>query len=534
MLKEIFACLAGILFLCAINNPYRYGTIPGFLSESLAVGSGLILFAFVVVGVSVWRVPKMIMPIAWIAMIPVVQWCFGQIDFVQDMLFSVLYIIGLFLVIIASYQFSFAKQGKFAEYVAWILLATGLLAGGVAILQWLGIKHEGILRMVGVRPYANMGQPNHLATLLMCCLMGLLYVYEKQKIKSILAVLFALILLFVLALTQSRTIWVSSILVFLFLAFHRWQGNLRTSMPVLLGGLASYILMVWFLPILGTLLTNNMSHAVVQTVSVADRATSGYTRLHIWNQMYVALQQEPLLGYGWFQTTAAQYAVIAGLEGREWVNSAHNIILDLLIWNGVIFGGIIILYAIYLIARLILAAYRPESISMSMAVLAITIHALLEYPLFYSYLLIIFAVAIGIALSDCKIRAYSTNKIQPMILSGIFTVIFTVVVTQYLYWYHAKAERRLQLAYNPIYVLDKLTAKMQWDYKNTLSAATPQQLAQGEKITRHYLTAVTLKRYAQYLAYNGKMAEAEHHLKILKVMYGQEISIEQLLQQPIK
>lgn len=533
MLKMLFACLAGILFFCAINNPYRYGSIPGFLSESLAVGSGLILFAFVVVGVSVWRVPKMIMPIAWIAMIPVVQWCFGQIDFMQDMLFSVLYILGFFLVVLASYQLSLTSR-QFVQYAAWALVLTGAVAGGIAILQWLGIKHEGILRMVGSRPYANMGQPNHLATLLMCCLMGLLYLYEKQKIKSIFALFLAGVFIFVLALAQSRTTWISSILIVLFLIFHRWQGNLRTSMPVLLGGLAYYWAGLWLPSWIKSLLAQHTQIEAVNSISGLARASGGMERLIMWKQSWAAIEYHPFVGYGWYQTTAGQYVASLDIPVKIWYNSAHNIILDLLIWNGVIFGGIIILYAIYLIARLILAAYRPESITMSMAVLAITIHALLEYPLFYSYLLIIFAVAIGIALSDCKIRAYSTNKIQPMILGGIFTVIFTVVVTQYLYWYHAKAERRLQLAYNPIYVLDKLTAKMQWDYKNTLSAATPQQLAQGEKITRHYLTAVTLKRYAQYLAYNGKTAEAEHHLKILKVMYGQEISIEQLLQQPIK
>lgn len=534
MLKAIFACLAGILFLCAINNPYRYGTIPGFLSESLAVGSGLILFALAMLSVSVWRVPKVIVPIAWMALIPIVQWCFGQIDFVQDMLFSVLYIVGLFLVIIASYQFSLVKHGKFVEYIAWILLATGMIASSVAILQWLGIKHEGILRMVGVRPYANMGQPNHLATLLMCCLMSLLYLYEKQKLKSILAILFALILLFVLALTQSRTIWISSILVFLFLAFHRWQGNLRTSMPVLLGGLASYWAGLWLPSWIKSLLAQHTQIEAVNSISGLARASSGMERLVMWKQSLAGIEQQPFFGYGWYQTTSAQYMASLDIPVKVWYNSAHNIILDLLIWNGVILGGIIILYAIYLIARLILAAYRPESITMSMAVLAITIHALLEYPLFYSYLLIIFAVAIGIALADCKIKRYSTQKSPTLLLAGLFSVCFTVMATQYVYWYQAKPHIRLHLAYDPVYVLDKLTAKLQWDHKNTLSVATPQQLAQGEIITRHYLTAVGLKRYAQYLAYNGKTAEAEHHLKILKVMYGQEISIEQLLQQPIK
>lgn len=70
---------------------------------------------------------------------------------------------------------------------------------------------------------------------------------------------------------------------------------------------------------------------------------------------------------------------------HEWYKSAHNVVLDLLIWNGIPIGALILLYLTGWLYWLNKGAKESVSIIAMLMVSAILIHALLEFPIHYAY-----------------------------------------------------------------------------------------------------------------------------------------------------
>ena len=70
--------------------------------------------------------------------------------------------------------------------------------------------------------------------------------------------------------------------------------------------------------------------------------------------MIHAIAEEPWHGYGWNQTTAAQFRVVDSIHNKEWVTSAHNLILDIFVWCGIPLGLLIVSYFVYLYVKLLL------------------------------------------------------------------------------------------------------------------------------------------------------------------------------------
>ncbi|MDO2211831.1 hypothetical protein Q2457_25385, partial [Escherichia coli] len=54
--------------------------------------------------------------------------------------------------------------------------------------------------------------------------------------------------------------------------------------------------------------------------------------------------QHPWLGYGWHQTSVAQMSAYALIPLTEWTTTANNMLIDLIFWNGIPIGIVIITY----------------------------------------------------------------------------------------------------------------------------------------------------------------------------------------------
>ena len=79
-----------------------------------------------------------------------------------------------------------------------------------------------------------------------------------------------------------------------------------------------------------------------------------------------------------------------------WYKSAHNMLLDLLVWNGIPIGGLIILYVIAWLYWLNKGVKDMVSIVATLMVCAILIHGMLEFPLHYAYFLLPAGFLLGI------------------------------------------------------------------------------------------------------------------------------------------
>ena len=66
----------------------------------------------------------------------------------------------------------------------------------------------------------------------------------------------------------------------------------------------------------------------------------------MWQQVWEAIWLQPWTGYGWNQVSNAQAAVVGHYPDSRLIEHSHSLPLDLLVWNGVPLGGLIVAVAV--------------------------------------------------------------------------------------------------------------------------------------------------------------------------------------------
>src|SRR5690606_4375616 len=133
-----------------------------------------------------------------------------------------------------------------------VLLLGAVMSTVLAVMQWLGFTGSFWVSPVKnpARPFANMAQPNNLATLAGMGLMSLLCLFELRRIHRLPALLLALGLIFALALTQSRTPWITALFVGGFWFWQRRHIEFRLGRSHMLLWLLLYMAMIISVPLL--------------------------------------------------------------------------------------------------------------------------------------------------------------------------------------------------------------------------------------------------------------------------------------------
>ncbi|KAA8731702.1 hypothetical protein F4V57_12360 [Acinetobacter qingfengensis] len=487
--------------------------------------------------------PKIALPILVIAFIPIIQFLFGQVFFLQNAVLPSLFICATWFALSTSYSLTLAKAPNtkpsegFMYCFALTMIAAGVISCIVAIIQWLHLDLHTrlVLNLVSDRPYANIGQPNLFATSLIMSVLSVLYLYEKYKIKTILAVLLGALLLFTMSLTLSRTAWLASIVIVLFLLVKAKSSGFRLQRRYMLLWFALFMGCFWILPYLNHLVAEYIAATPkFQMRSMADRTGSGFERFEMWNQIFHAVLQQPWTGYGWYQTTAAQYAVAGQFPVHVWLTSSHNIIIDLLAWNGLLLGGCIIVYFFFF---LLILFQKAKTVTAGCAILmmfAVLIHALLEYPLYYAYYLIPVACLSGVILAQ---QTQPKNQIRlsrwvPRI--GFIAGIIFMACTCYFYSQPTPPAKALGQSTHSWQLrtwslFDKLDTRTQWVRLKPATHLSPIEIEHYRHVVQCYLTHYDMYKFAQVLAYNGDQQGAIELLGKINAMYNKKYTYSDLL-----
>ena len=541
-MKTILYILSAILLLLAWLLPIHTTPWTTFGSELLSVMSALaLLSAFIHKDLKIPRPQMVALPIL---LIPFVQFGFGQIIYFSNALLCTAYIALFWLMVIIGYNLAIGEKGQREQVfkVFCVLVFTGaILSSIIAISQWLGVN--GYLRpfsnvLIGNRPYANFAQPNNLATFICMGVFAILYLYEKKILPSLVLAPSTFIFLLTIALTQSRTAWVVCIFTLIYLTIKQFGQAKRFGFPKLLAWVGVFIIIIAWLPILNQFIASATDHQVMQTSSVVERATSGYLRLDMWNQALIAIGQHPWFGYGWNQTGMAQIAAFDSFPSHEWYKTAHNVILDLLIWNGIPIGGLIIIYVVFWLSWLNKGVKEPVSIAASLMVCAILIHALLEYPIHYAYFLLPLGFLLGLIQAQYP-RLPTVNLKSSVIVTVIIIGVLLVgaIYRDYIIYRQQSVfvskktltTSQQQVMNQEIYILTQFKERVWWIGLNPYTKMSEQKLQYLGRMVANLASAYDINKYAQVLAFNGKKAEAEHQLWILKTLHGTIKSYQDLL-----
>ncbi|MFW2103750.1 O-antigen ligase family protein [Acinetobacter guillouiae] len=538
---KLLLFFAGVVFSFSFLNSIHFNPWSSFLSEIICYISFLLLLLFNLIE----KISKKVLIIFYFSLIPIVQFFFGQVYYFSIAFLSFLYVASFGLMVLAGYNLSihqnYQKKKSLMIYLSYVYIFICLCSSVIATTQWLNLSYntQYITAMVGNRPFANLAQPNHLATLLSMGVIGCFYLYEKKQLNNYILATFSLFFIFVVALTQSRTTWIFLLVLIIVVVYKRKIINFRINNKLIMMWSCIYILCILTIPFLSELLSSYFN--IVKTTDVIERATTGYLRFEIWSQSVRAIIEKPWFGYGWNQTSAAQYTVIEkypGANGREWFSSAHNIVLDIIIWNGIILGSLIAFYFSLTYLICLIKNIKIETVFASLMILPILIHSFLEYPFKYVYFLLPAGLFWGVMISELDLKTFKVRSIYFKVIAVFGFVILGYIFKEFnesidnnvaanTYEMNERVDQ-FELAY-PVYILDEFKYRSQWFALNPYTKLSKNDLDGIGKMVSLHMTPYDLLKYAKILSYNGYQKEAFSQLKILEILYGKKYKCDDII-----
>lgn len=493
------------------------------------------------------KLPVLSLPLLLLAIIPLIQYLGGELFFFDKALTSTLFVFGFWLSIVIGYNLSVEKLDRENIFTGFsiVLLLCGTLTGIIAICQWLTLDAyiPGMVNMQNaVRPYANFAQPNNMATFLVMSLLGCLYLYEKQKLKTWITCLCSLIMLLALALSQSRTSWVACCCILIYGAYQQYKGFIRLKWYYALAWFGLFIGFILILPAVTQLIGQITNANIAQTKDVIARATGDMSRLAIWEQMLHAIADRPWLGYGWNQTSVAYTLVSDHFQGPVWIRSAHNFILDFVLWNGLLIGLPFLAYFGYWGYQLNKHVNSVESVIGILMIGAVLIHSMLEFPQYYAYFLLPVGFIIGLVQSQqTNIKTITLSPNYMRVSYAISLILLILIVRDYSVMV-PKLNQSMRYEQTPekitnqdqIYLLEEFNRRIAWIRMNPYTKLNTQQLEDIKEIVLNYPTQYDLIKYAKVLAFNGYEQEAKHQLWLLKTLRKVDLDYASLAQPNIE
>lgn len=506
-------------------TPNHYAPWASFYNE-FPVALSLLMAAMAVY----WTRQQITLPrpallVGLLAMVPLAQYGAGLISFLGDAVMAATYLAALALSIVVGYALTRYRGTRFVDVFAWVSLLAAFVSLVLALHQWLGLQQLGVWLMdlpPGGRPYANLAQPNNLSTLFSLGLISAMYLRERGQFGTMVLALFALLLLAGLSMTRSRTAIFIVIVIAGWVFWGRKQFGLKCSpLEVLVASVMFAVLWAGWPTVSDWLYLSAES-----TFSRMQAMYTGEIRWVLWQQLLDALWRQPLFGYGWNQVSVAQMAVVADYPNVTATEYAHNIVLDVLIWNGVILGGVVLVATGWWLIARIRQVDSPVGWFSVLFVLIIGTHGLFEYPHAYLFFLLPTGGCVGMLCHESSTPmlqiprgVYALTVALGIVLFGWLFVEYQTIETDYrLMRFEAIGiERRSPQSVAPkVVLLTQQQEFIKFVRAQAREGMTADELQWMRTVAHRYASPPALMRYALALGLNQRYEEAALELRRLK------------------
>lgn len=485
------------------------------------------------------NLPIRLIPLLLLSFIPVIQFIFNKILFFSTSLLSFIYILSFFISIILGHNL-YGNSNKLQENFSLIsrfLALAGIVTSIIAILQFFNLESFfPFIKDMGryQRPFANFAQPNNMATFLIICLMSCLYLYQKNKNNTIIYFSVSLIICIGIVLSQSRTAFLSVIFIVAYLFYCNKYNFYRINFYFLFFYFLFFIFLFLFLPELSQYIFKILDINSVELVNIVRKTQNDSSRFEIWQQMILAISKEPIWGYGWYQTEVASLMSLSEGLTNYWVNSAHNFVLDFIIWNGFLIGIPFLLYLVifgYIFIREIKDLEGKIVFSMLIPFLN---HSMLEFPQNYSYFLLPIGFLIGLVLNK-EIKVLKIPKIVSKLIFFITLLLIFFVYREYnflrLEFLQARYEQdKIQTikSANNIILLNALNARINFYRVDPYRNYTNKEILELEKTIMIYPSPYNLIKFSKLLYHNHHIEMVHEQLRRLRVLWQIDMNLEDL------
>ncbi len=213
---------------------------------------------------------------------------------------------------------------------------------------------------------------------------------------------------------------------------------------------------------------------------------------------------------------------------HEWLLNSHNVAIDLLIWNGLPIGGALIAVLVWWFVRQAAICDSLDRWALLLAIAAVFIHGLLEFPLDYTYFL--FPVGLMMGAAD-QLRA--KDRALPSIPRPSYVAMVVVafvalgwVSSDYLRVQSAATQLRFVMARIGVdkvsdapapktLLLDGLRAYHRYWLKPAKSGLAAAELDAARDVMQRYPVPPAMLRYALMAGLNARPGEAAVTLALL-------------------
>lgn len=387
--------------------------------------------------------PRPALFVALLSLLPLLQWAAGLIVFRGDAWLASGYLVAFALAIVVGGHRPGAETLDTGKVVLRSLLIAALVSALLMLAQAAGLDQATgwIASPPDVaRPAAHVGQPNNAATLLVCGLASLLgLAVPGNRANRLAAIAAAACLLAALAMTQSRA-GLLGLLVIGVAGITRSQAFLcsRRRAALLLTAALAWWAACWVAWLV------LIPHLFATTADVASRLTGGVRTVH-WHTMWEAIAHKPWWGWGWQQVAAAQAGHAASQPASgEPLQYAHNLFLDLAVWNGLPVAVLTAGLAGLWVVRTYRTALSNVPVSLLLCVLAMAVHAMFELPHGYLLFLVPLGLAVG-ALSRPFVIGMKAGVLAWALALVLGTGLF-ITARDYLLLEQAWQDHRFQVA----------------------------------------------------------------------------------------
>jgi len=515
--------------------PHRPYPIQTFYLEWLTA-----VFAFVafipLLNIKAWSAYKaptiIVLPVAMLGFMAVQYVALDIAYWQQYFLVAQYFLFAALMMLLGAMLKDTLGFDKAIKVIACALLISGLLSVLIIALDIMDIHLGGwvVTRKVG-GAVANLGQSNHLATLLGLALASLGYLYVRQSIKSLVTWTLAIVLLAGLALTASRSTWLYVSLLPLTALIYRSFTAKNTNLTSISNKRLVMLLIVpalyFFTQLALPYIPANTPISTTNQRLVELAQTKDSPRLLLYKASWYIFADNPFLGTGFGQMAGHDLnhaSRVPELKGTT--SQAHNTLLQLLAETGVIGTTLVLvcLLAFFVCAKS--APLTPERWLWWLCLLIIGTHAMLEYPLWYMHYLALTALLLGMG----DMRMVNINKRYTQLGLSLLMVVWLASLLQTAHdyrvierWFYQNQtsklnNERFDLMYQQLQPIRAFSPLAVYADNQLLSALPTNRDSLKEKLEitarllKTYNSPALAYNYATLLALDGKLDAAKAHL----------------------
>lgn len=395
---RIALLLMGLLLLYGYTIPRNAHPYRCFFNDALAVAGVLSAFFYLAwistkTNIKI-QIPKIVILPFLLIVVIFLQASKGFILFPADIIYPVLYLICTAIALIVGATCAAYEDGlnQLANALAITFVLAGLFSFFVQIFQLFDIDWPWLIAPLdhssSIRPYGNLRQPNLLALLLCFSMISVWYSYITKKLKPGPAYGLAVLFLIGIVLTQSRMTWIV-LPMFVALCWRQPSATPKLSRSAL----ASLLLLFIVLTVAAPTLLNSLG---IHIDSTTNRASQTSVRLTLWKQAMLMSELHPWLGIGWFQFGSHQAMLADSFEPTEGSDYAHNTLLNFAAEIGWPLTILIFAGGLFWFYRCCIGKWSNIQVRfMTLLMLSVAVHSMVEFPLWFAYFLMPFAVMIG-------------------------------------------------------------------------------------------------------------------------------------------